>query len=429
VNRCFFVPNFGVLATLCCLFCVTGALAQGVLAPPPPEYSQDLSLYQSAMPTNPGMNRLETTLPLIPAPPLPLPPWLEWGPVHVHPHPLYRFLYGDGVPARPGEQFTTAINELYPGVLFELGKHWTLDYTPVIRVYSSSAFQDHVDQSVAFSGGTRYGDWGLGLSQTYSSSSQPLVETGGQTPQEIYSTALNANYLMSSALSLELGFRQDFRFVDQTVPGEQLVNSSEWSTLDWLNYQIAPRLGVAVGAGFGYVDVSAGSDSTYEQLQARITWRPGEKLSLTVSGGVDYRQFLVSDTPNLLNPILNFSALYHLFDPTTLSLNVNQTVNSSYFLAQVTEITDISGTLRQRLLKNFYLDLSGGYRITSYKETLFIYHLVREDHYSYVDVRLSVPILKRATAAIFYLASDNSSTAQGFAFTSRQVGFELGYRF
>jgi hypothetical protein len=42
--------------------------------------------------------------------PLPEQPLLQWGPVGFYPHFLYRFLYGDGVPAQPGEHFATDIN-------------------------------------------------------------------------------------------------------------------------------------------------------------------------------------------------------------------------------------------------------------------------------------------------------------------------------
>src|SRR6185503_14648059 len=103
-------------------------------------------------------------------------------------------------------------------------------------------------------GGTAYEDWVFGLSQGFTRSSAPLVETGTQTEQDAYTTALNGSYRMNSKMSLDLGLNQNFRFA------QGLQNSREWSTLDWLNYQFFPRLDVAIGAGFGYVDVDTGPD-------------------------------------------------------------------------------------------------------------------------------------------------------------------------
>jgi len=51
-----------------------------------------------------------------------------------------------------------------------------------------------------------------------------------------------------------------------------------------LNYQFWPRLTAGVGAGFGYVNVDTGSDQTYEQLLARVNWRPTDKLSFQING-------------------------------------------------------------------------------------------------------------------------------------------------
>ena len=134
-----------------------------------------------------------------------------WGPIDVHPHLLYTFLYGNGIEAQPGQQSQTAINRVAPGFLLDLGKHWSIDYTPSFNFYSNPLFKDTTDEFVTLRGDWIYEDWVLGLSQSYVSSTQPLIETGAQTEQESYATALNASYQMGSKLSLQLGLNQNFR--------------------------------------------------------------------------------------------------------------------------------------------------------------------------------------------------------------------------
>jgi len=353
---------------------------------------------------------------------------LELGPINLRPHLLYRLSYGDGIPSRPGTQTKTVINELAPGILLELGDRWHLDYTPTLRLYSSSVFRDTTDQSVIFAGGTKYQDWSLGLSQSYLSSSQPLIETASQTDQETFSTALNAAYSMSSKLSLELGLSQNFRFLGESTSTNLLGSSRDWSTMDWLNYQFWPRFGAAIGVGFGYVGVDVGPNMTYEQLQGRINWQAGDKLSVSLNGGFEDRQFLDAGAPNVINPLYGLLIQYALFEATTISVNGNRAVSASYFQNQITETTDINGSIRQRLFKKLYFDLSGGYRLTSYRASATGLAINREDNYSYFNVRLTCPFLKRGTAAIFYQASDNASSASGFTSSSEQVGLELGYR-
>ena len=119
-------------------------MGQGVLAPPPIEFSGAEAGSQFA-----GTNAPNTLLPAAPpVTPTAEKPLLQWGPVDLHLHLFYQFLYGDGVPAAPGQGYTTAINALYPGVLFQLGEHWTLDYTPSLRFYSNSHYRDTIDNAV-----------------------------------------------------------------------------------------------------------------------------------------------------------------------------------------------------------------------------------------------------------------------------------------
>jgi hypothetical protein len=229
-----------------------------------------------------------------------------------------------------------------------------VDYTPTLRFYSSSQFRDTTDQSVIFSGGASFVDWDYKLSQSYNSSSQPLVETGTQTDEENYDTILGGIYRMNSAMSLDLNLSQKFRYVGATTASEQLTDSKDWLTMDWLDYQYAPTLRGAIGAGFGYTDVKVGADMTYEQVQGRISWQPGRKLTLVFNGGFEDRQFLKSEQSSQFNPIFKLNLLYQIFDQTFISLVAEQTVQASYFAGQTSEVTGFDVGFRQRLLGKFF---------------------------------------------------------------------------
>ncbi|HLH55762.1 MAG TPA: hypothetical protein VKY92_19330 [Verrucomicrobiae bacterium] len=406
---------------------VTGAGAQSVLAPPPAEFSAPSATPQVLDTNQPAAIVMNAAAP--PPASAPEKPWLQFGPVQVHPHLLYRFMYGDGLQAAPGQQSKTVIEQVYPGVLFRVGNHWSLDYTPTLSFYSSKNFKDTVDQAVNLTGGTVYQDWSFGLSQGYSSSSQPLVETGAQTDQQNYNTVLNASYQMNGDLSLQMSANQNFTFVDQSsVAGQPLNNSRTWSTMEWLNDQVGPRVGLALGAGFGYDNVSTGANMTHENVQGRVSGRLTGKISLVFSAGFEDRQFLNSNASDSINPIFSGSAIYLPFQNTTLSLSAARTVSPSLFQNQISTSTTVTAGLRQRLLGKLFLDLSGGYFASSYGATESNLNVSRQDTGTFVNARIGTQFLKRGTAAVFYQHSENSSSQGGFGFTSSQVGFELGYR-
>lgn len=360
---------------------------------------------------------------------------VQLGPVAVRPHLAYDVSYGNNLEYTPGQQINTVINQVSPGILLTLGDHWSLDYTPTMLFYSSRKFQDAVNQNVNFNGGTTYEDWSFGLQQGYSSTSEPLIETGSQIDQETFSTALVASHPLNSKVSLDFNLNQNFRYISEPLVLQNLSDSREWSTMEWLNYQFVPRFTVGVGVGFTYDNLSVGPDMTSEQYQGRIVWRASDKLNFLVTGGLEDRQFLSTGAPDLLSPLFSLSAQYQLFEATSFSLTASRSVFPAYFEYALAEATMINGGVHQRLLEKLYLDVNGGYSTTTYHATSSIFGPGAGNFgVTSFNVRLSTILLKRATAALYFQENFISSNSSGAAsalynYTTTQVGLSLAYRF
>jgi hypothetical protein len=411
--------RFGLSLALCSVAGAACLQGQSVLTPAP-QYEAEVPRAAKGGPagesSSSGPARAPSSYPL------------SWAGMEAHPHLLYRFIYGDGIQSRPGQKSKTVINEIAPGLLLNLGTQWRVDYTPTLRYYSSKDFKDTLTHSAFFSGGTMYKDWTFGVSQAYSSTEDPLVETGQQTSSENYATALSAHWIMNSRLSLELGASQNFRFVDQ-AQALNLTDSKDWSTMDWLNYQLTPDLMVGLGGGGGYADVAFGSDMTFEQAMAHSQWKPLEKVSLEVHGGAEFRQFRQNGANDLVNPMYGGSIDYRPFEVTTLSLKADRSVRTSYFQGQVTETTDVNATLSQRLLEKLTLTIAGGYRWSDFVASTRGVAVNRSDEGAYVNSRLSLKVLEKGSVAVFYSHQENTSNTRNFQYSSDQYGVELGYRF
>jgi len=397
------------------------ASAQSSIAPPPsfpvtPPAVQDSEANNEMNVFNPEASVLYS-----PGAPQPAEPF-RFGILNLRPHPYYRFLYGTGILSGTNQAQNTFINQISPGVLLEIGSHWTLDYTPTWSFYSNNHFHDSLDHAVTLTGGTSYEDWTFGLSQGFTLTSDPMVETATQTSQQTYTTALNASCQLNSKMSTDLGLGQSI------ISADNFNSSREWSTLDWLNYQFWPRLVVGVGVGFGYVNVDTGSDMTYEQLQTRVAWRATDKISFLIHAGGEDRQFLDGSTSDLLNPVFGAAIQYQPFEQTKISISADRTVAASYF-ANPAVNTDFTADLNQRLLGKLFLDLQGGYNIVKYVDSTAGASANREDDLYTVGVQLSYTFIERGKIAAFYQASKNSSTQSGFGYSSSQVGFEISYSY
>jgi hypothetical protein len=347
----------------------------------------------------------------------------QWGPVTARPHLLYRLFYATGLPLSPGNQQNTAIQEFSPGIAFDIGTHWTLDYSPTLRFYSNHNFKNEFDNSITLTGATAYEDWTFGFSQSYVSSDSPEVQTGTQTSQEIYATALTASYAFNSKMSLDMGLYQNLQFT------ENFQNSRDWSTMEWLNYQFWPRFNAGIGAGVGYVNVNIGPDQIYEQTSGRINWRATDKISFQVNAGFEDRQFLSSGSGDLLSPTFGGAIQYQPFDVTKISLNASRSITPSYFQDQVSENTSVSCDLNQRLFGKYYLDLNAGYNMTEYDASTSAGSANPDNDYYTFNARLSRSFLKRGSLAVFYQYSGISSTEPGFTYSGSQVGIEIGYKY
>lgn len=440
-KRCPRPSTYPWKATLLCVAAtVPGAMAQSLLAPPPaaaPVVPSAVEEYQ----TNQAV-QMQVFAPSATAPPQEETQPFKCGPVVIRPHLFYQFLYGSGIESGPGESQDTIVQQFSPGVLFDIGAHWTLDYTPTLNFYSSSQFKNSVNHSAQLQWGSAFHDWFVTASQAYTKTSDPQAETAGQTDQQIYSTALNATYQFNDKLSADLGVNQNLNYVGSGQTSTNLLllglaNSRTWSTMDWLYDQFWPRLDAGLGAGFGYNQQTGSSDSYYQQYQASINWRVTDKISFSVNGGLEDLEYISSGTSDILTPIFGGTIQYQPFDQTRITVAANRTITSSYYENEAVENTAVTVDFNQRLFGHLYLDLSGGYATSSYIATFVGLSTGRNDDSYSFNVRLTCPFPKRGTASVFYQYGNNSSTQTGFAlgssgafsYSSSQIGFDISYAY
>jgi hypothetical protein len=408
-----------ILRVLCCSLVLTCASrAQDVLSPPP------TAAPTAAATQSFGANDVGT----IPVPDAslgvaPSPTPFQWGEIEARPHFLYRFLYGDGIPAKPGVDTKTAIHEVSPGLLLSLGSHWTVDYTPTWYSYSSSKFNDHLDQALHLSFGSAYRDWVIRLNHNYSATSTPLVETGRQTDQESHNTTLDAYYAFNSKWSFAADIAQNLRFTPE------FNDVHEWVMNDTLAYAWSPRLQLNMSLGTTYDNVETGPDMVAESFNVGVNWRLAEKATFEVHAGLEDRQILTSFADSLINPVFGATFNYQPFEFTTLKLSAERTVSPSFFNLLITERIDFKSSLRQRFFGRYFFTITGDYSTADYVAASFNLPTLRHDDYYSVNFRLTTAILKRGSISVFYTLADNTSDIALFDFNSNQGGVELGYSY
>lgn len=369
----------------------------------------------------------------------------QLGPVIAKPHVSYGFTYATGVQASPGNPQATTVQSLSPGVTLSFGTHWTLDYTPTLTFYSDKNLNDSVSHSVSLTGAATYNDWVFSLSQGFSASSDPNVQTGAQTDQKSYATSFSASYSFNDKVSLDSSISQSIGEIGgnslslPTVSQNftNLVGSSrQWSISESLNYKFWPRLNAGVTAGFGYVNVDTGADQINESLSGNVNWRATDKTSFVLNAGVSDSRSLGAGSGDILSPTFGATIQYKLFEPTQLSLTASRGITTSYFQNQDSESTSLSLSIGQRLLQKYHLSLSGAYSTTDYIQFVpasgasgGATPTVRTDDSYSLSASLGRSFLKRGTISVSYSFSENRSSVTGFTYSSNQVGVQIGYSY
>lgn len=349
-------------------------------------------------------------------------PLYAWGRLAVRPHAQYRLLFADGVQVAAGRPVSTYIQSVAPGLLVEAGDNWSFDYTTQWMQYSHASFRDTRDHNARFDGSLSRSNWGVRVSQSYASTDSPMIETARQTAQETANTTFNA-LLRTRQFILRLQADQNFSFV------EAMPDVYSWSALPSIDYQAAPGLQVGAGLGAGYLLVYRSSDMSYLRPVAQLGWQPTGKTGFDVQIGMEEWTYVATRVKRPRSLYYQASANYRPFEPTNLKLRAKRGAAGSHFQDQTMQNKGWEAAIQQRLLKHFSLSARFGSEDVEYVGQAESIAPARADRIRSFDASFGTTFRGRGSVAISYSRSKNTSTLEGYGFSSEQIGFQIGYKY
>ncbi|MCC7374094.1 MAG: hypothetical protein IT581_05535 [Verrucomicrobiales bacterium] len=344
---------------------------------------------------------------------------IQLGPVDVRPRLGYQILYGSGLPSLGRNSEATLLHTVSPGVAFNMGRYWSVNYAPSIRIYDQEGYENTVNHTVTLNGGADWENWHFGLRHATAITSDPLVETGQQTDQTVHTTAINGRWKRNPRGTYS--FSIDQRLRDTT----RANNVNSWSMDNAYDYAVRPKLRVGLGVGVGYDMVEPGSDMIDQDLSLRVSGPLGDRIDYHLSGGAGFREFMDSDASTAITPKLGLNITYRMLEMTMLSVGASHGTSTSYFSDQFTENTTVQGGVTQRLSERWSVSASGGLRLTNYRSTKGSTSIQREDTTTFATVSTGTQILTRLSLSIFYSYRANASDSSSYGFDSHQVGMSL----
>jgi hypothetical protein len=247
---------------------------------------------------------------------------------------------------------------------------------------------------------------------------QANTDVGRASRSNRYSTTINASYDLTGKLFLT--YQGGYSRTDYGT--ETLIGSQEVTENIFINYVYSPKLVIGLG-GTGGMNSSDGptSNETFEQLNARANYIVSGKISLSISGGIEFRQF---GGGNSISPVYDIAGSYRPFENTTITVAGSRNTRSSASLAgQDFSETSISLTLSQRLLSRFSFSLAIGYTNSEYLSASSGNATTRSDDYFYIEPAIDINVTRYWSIGFYYLYREDSSTLALFSFYDNQFGF------
>lgn len=207
---------------------------------------------------------------------------------------------------------------------------------------------------------------------------------------------------------------------------------SDWTQVTvsgWINYQFTPKFSASVGYLMGWDDLSAGDDMSYSRPQVRTRWNPTDRLSFAASWGMERREVDAVGGKNSDSPVYDATVTYNPTLTTSLSLSGTRDTSTSYFNDQTIQTTRVSLGFGQRLLQRYFLSLNASRGESEYTATNTFFVFDRSDEFDSYGASVSTSFLRRGSVSVSYNYNRNASNSNVYRFSSRQLGFNVGYRF
>ena len=250
----------------------------------------------------------------------------------------------------------------------------------------------------------------------------------GRTDIDTYNTRLSANYNMTP---------DDFLFTElkmnKTRYAAPLISSELYGADLYLNHGFTREfvLGLGVEGGYDAVDFPT-PNQTLVQANAHLNYTPSNQFSLDVIAGEEFRDFENIARGTYSTPVFSISAALLPSDDMKIAVSASRQIfNSAAATAQDYVDTSVNGLVRERVCKQLYLTLLGGYEHVEYFNAIDLPMPLPtlEDDFFYVQPSADLVLTRFWLFGGYYLRRQNSGSVSTVDFHANEIGIRTTIKF
>jgi Putative beta-barrel porin 2 len=367
------------------------------------------------------------------------------GPLEYAVHLNVRGAYDDNIALTHTNRLDDRYVQVQPSLMLGIGDVVTTEtflaaiYAPSFYRYDDHDEFDSDQHQVRVLAGIKSGNLILRLTQDAAllnnivlAASSPersaLSAINGRTDLDVYNTRLAANYNMTP---------NDFLFselkMNRTEYAEPLISSELYAVDLYLNHGFSQSLvlGVGVEGGYNTVDFPT-PDQSLVQANGHMRFQPSNRFSLDVIAGAEFRTFSGLTRGSYSTPVFSISASWLPCDSTRIIFGATREIfNSAAQTAQDYVDTNLSLTIRERLCRQLYFIVVGGYEHVDYFNTIDTPAPLPtlSDDYYYVQPSVDLLVTRFWSLGGYYLRRENSGSVSTVDFYSNEYGVRTSIKF
>ena len=310
-------------------------------------------------------------------------------------------------------EYDIPVDELTPK------RYLYIDYHPTVEIFASHTGENTVEEYLAAAGSYEFSKLTLQGQAGYQTLSDTDIDAGDRVDRTLYSASLLGIYTIDDTTSLESGLTEN-----SAEFSHQYESSSEVADRTYLDYQYAPKTNLSVGAGLGYLVPQRTADQLYEQFLGRVRWSASDKLFVSGTVGIEFRQGTAGI--DKLNAVFDGAVNYLPFDGTQLSLITSRaTAPSDAELGQDVVLTSVAVQGQQRFLTRLFIGCSAQYENLSYQRVSSGLGLARNDNVYNIELTLGLDFTKYAGIQLAGTFAQDDSTLKATTFDDQQVSLRM----
>lgn len=298
-----------------------------------------------------------------------------------------------------------------------------IGYTPEAVFFSRHPGENDINHDARLAARREEELWNAQGEFHFQSIADTDIDLGRRLRQTYYTAALGGEYALTGKLTggaKLYGYRSEY---------DAGFSSTDERATVYVDYRIAPKTTLGLGAAAGYLDVASGANQTYQQPLLQIKYQPTAKISFSGQAGEEFRQF-DSDIDDRSQFVFALNGGYEATDSTSFTLTGRrETQSSAQYAGENIVQTLYQGGVRQRFWQRVYLSLHGGFARDDYESNRSVASVVRRDDYHFYKVSATGDLTPRGSLELSYEYRKNDSSLSGFGFAENLVSLGASFLF